>query len=271
VIDLPLSRRVLQLSVTIFALTAALCCRSSGRGTVPPGTTEPDRFLYERGMAALEDKSWLTARQFFTQVTETYTQSPFRPDAKLGIGDSYLGEGTAESMVLAINEFQEFLAFYPTHARADYAQYKLGMAHFNQMRAPQRDQSETRNAIRDLEAFLTRYPNSSLVPEVRGKLREARDRLSTSEYEVGLHYYRVKWYPGAADRFQTLLKQDPEYSRRDAVYFYLGETLIRGGRRAEALPYFERLLAEFDKSEFTADAHRRIDELKAQVEAKDPS
>jgi outer membrane protein assembly factor BamD len=261
-----------RLSVAILAFAVAAGCGSTGgRGTVPPGTSEPDRFLYERGMEELQDESWLDARQFFTQVTETYTQSPFRPEAKLGIGDSYLGEDTAESIVLAINEFQEFLAFYPTHPRADYAQYKLAMAHFNQMRAPQRDQSETRNAIRDLEAFLTRYPNSSLVPDVRMKLREARDRLSTSEYEVGLHYFRIKWYPGAADRFTTLLKQDPEYSRRDAVYFYLGETLVRGGRGAEALPYFEKLVAEFDKSEHLEEARRRIEELKAQNLAKQPS
>jgi outer membrane protein assembly factor BamD len=253
------------------ALAAAIACASSGRGGVPSGTTEPDRFLFERGTQELDDRSWLTARQFFTQLTETYTQSPYRPDAKLGIGDSYLGEGTAESIVLAINEFQEFLAFYPTHPRADYAQYKLAMAHFNQMRAPQRDQTETRSAIRDFDAFLTRYPNSSLVPEVRSKLREARDRLSTSEYEVGMHYFRIRWYPGAADRFMTLLKQDPEYSRRDAVYYYLGETLVRGGRRAEALPYFERLIAEFEKSEYINETRKRIEELKAQVEPSPPS
>ena len=113
------------------------------------------------------DKKWLTAREFFKQVTETYTQSPYRPDAKLGIGDTYLGEGTAEALVLAINEFQEFLSFYPTNPRADYAQYKLGMAHFRQMRAPQRDQTETREAIKEFETFVARYPNSELMPEVQ--------------------------------------------------------------------------------------------------------
>ena len=84
--------------------------------------------------------------------------------------------------MLAINEFQEFLSFYPTNRRADYAQYKLGMAHFRQMRAPQRDQTETRDTIREFEAFVVRYPNSELMPEVKAKLREARDRLSEADY-----------------------------------------------------------------------------------------
>ncbi len=50
---------------------------------------------------------------------------------------------------ILINEFTEFLSFYPTNRRADYAQYKLGIAHFRQMRSPQRDQTETRDALRE--------------------------------------------------------------------------------------------------------------------------
>src|SRR5439155_12399555 len=124
--------------------------------------TQPDKFLFDRGTAALNDKKWLTAREFFKQVVETYTQSPYRPDAKLGLGDTYLGENTAEALVLAINEFTEFLSFYPTNERAAYAQYKLGMAHFKQMRAAQRDQTETKEAIKAFQTFVDRYPTSSL-------------------------------------------------------------------------------------------------------------
>ena len=57
---------------------------------------------------------------------------------------------------------------------------------------------------------------------------------------------------------------------RDGVYYYLAESLIERGaradkeREAEALPYFERLLAEFKESEFLLEARKRVEELKAQ-------
>ena len=208
-------------------------------------------------------KKWLTSREFFKQVVETYVQSPYRPDSKLGIGDSYLGEGTAEALVLAINEFREFLSYYPTHKRADYAQYKLGLAHVRQMRAPQRDQTETREAVKELQAFVDRYPNSELLPEVRTKLRAARDRLSESDYQVGYFYFRQHWYPGAIERFKALLRDDPGYTRRDAVYFFYGEALLKTkNREAEALPLYERLVSEFERSEYLPEAQRRIEELK---------
>jgi outer membrane protein assembly factor BamD len=261
------TRAALVLALVIAGALAAGCAQR-GRGAIPPGTAQPDQFLYDRGMEALNAKKWLTAREFLRQLTETYTQSPLRPDAKLAIGDTYLGEGSAEALVLAINEFQEFLSFYPTNRRADYAQYKLGMAHFRQMRAPQRDQTETRDTIREFETFVTRYPNSELMPEVQAKLREAKDRLSEADYEVGVFYYRQRWYPGAIDRLSTLLKTDPEYTGRDGAYFYLGEALSKINRQAEALPYYEKLVSEFEQSEHLDDAKKRIAALKAESQAK---
>ena len=252
----------LSCGLAVALLIGAAACATHTRGSVPPGTNEPDKFLFDKGTDALNAKKWLTAREFFKQVTETYTASPYRPDAKLGIGDTYLGEGTSEALVLAINEFREFLSFYPTNRRADYAQYKLAMSHFRQMRAAQRDQTETRETVKELEAFVTRYPTSSLMDEAKGTLREARDRLSESDYLVGYFYFRQRWYPGAIDRFKALLKEDAEYTGRDAVFYYLAESLARTKREAEALPYFERLVNEFESSEYLPLAQKRITELK---------
>jgi outer membrane protein assembly factor BamD len=257
--------------VIVLALAAAAGCASRNARSVPPGTTQPDKFLFDRGTLELNEKHWLTAREFFKQVTETYTQSPYRPDAKLAIGDTYLGENTAESLVLGINEFQEYLAFYPTNPRADYAQFKLGMAHFKQMRAAERDQTETKAAIKEFETFVARYPNSTMMPEVQARLRETRDRLSQSEFLVGRFYYRINAYAGAIARLAAILKQDAGFTGRDGVYFYLGESMIKLNRAAEALPYFEKLLDEFQQSEYLEEARKRLDGLKTQAQLTKPS
>jgi outer membrane protein assembly factor BamD len=250
------------LPIALAAILALSACAGQRRGAVPTGTTEPDKFLFDRGTSELAKKKWLTAREYFKQVTETYTQSAYRPDAKLGIGDTYLGEGTAEALVLAINEFREFLSFYPTNSRADYAQYKLAMAHFRQMRHPQRDQTETREAVKEFETFVARYPSSSLMPEAQAKLREAKDRLSEADYLVGFFYYRSRWYPGAVDRFKAVLKEDPGFTGRDALYYYYAESLVKLNRQAEALPLLEKLVQEFEKSEYLVEAQKLITELK---------
>jgi outer membrane protein assembly factor BamD len=247
----------------VLTLVFSAAC-GGNRSGVPANTSNPDRFLFDRGNEALKESKWINAREYFRQVVDNYPQSPVRPDAKLGVGDSFLGEKGAESLVLAANEYREFLTFYPRHERADYAQYKLAMSHFMQMRAPERDQTETIAALKEFQGFFDRYPASPLTAEVRTKWREARDRLSQAEFRVGFHYFRVRWYVGAIPRFRGVLKEDPEFTQRDGVYFYLAESLARTDKKPEAIPLYERLLTEFGQSEHAEEARKRLDELKAQ-------
>jgi outer membrane protein assembly factor BamD len=247
--------------VAVLIAAAAAC--AGKKPLVPANVAEPDRYLLDLANAAVMKEDWLKAREYYRQVVDNYPQSPVRPDAKLGIGDTYLGDGSAESLVLATAEYREFLTFYPTNPRADYAQYKLAMSHFKQMRAPERDQTETKAALAEFENFFERYPNSPLTTEVRNDWRIARDRLSEASYRIGLHYYRSRWYPGAVDRFREVLKDDPNYSHRDDVYFYLAECYAKSNRKAEAIPYLERLLAEYTASEHLDEARRRLQELQA--------
>jgi outer membrane protein assembly factor BamD len=255
------ARRSTHVGLAVMLLFLGAC--GGPRAVAPPGV-QPDRFLFDRGTAELMMEHWLQAREYFQRIIDGYPQSPSRPDAKLGVGDSYLGENTSESQVYAANEFREFLQFYPTHARADYAQYKLAMSHYQQMKAPERDQTQTKAAITEFNAFFERYPTSALTPEVRVKWREAKDRLSAASYRVGFYYFRAKWYPGAIDRFKEILRDDPGYSGRDSVYYYLAESLTKTDKRAEALPYLDRLVKEYTQSEFLEDARRQLAGLQAQ-------
>jgi len=66
------------------------------------------------------------------------------------------------------------------------------------------------------------------------------------------------------DRFREVLRDDPDFSGRDAVYFYLAESLAKTDKRAEAVPYFERLLTDFQQSELAHEARKRLDQLKVQ-------
>jgi outer membrane protein assembly factor BamD len=247
-------RRVIRVAAAAAALViVAVSAGCSGnKNVVPTGILEGDKYLFDRATELVSKKKWIQAREYYRQLVDNYPQSSYRPDAKLGLGDTFLGDGSAEALVLAQNEFREFLTFYPTHARADYAQYKLGMCHFKQMLAPDRDQTATKEAVAELTLFVQRYPQSSLLEGGRQKLREAQNRLTESEYKVGYFYWRNKWYPGAIERFKAVMKNDPEYPKRDAVYYYLGDSLVKMGRRAEAVPYFDRLVTEFEESEFMA-------------------
>jgi len=236
-------------------------CASGGIAPVSVAESEADVFLFKAGTEALDRERWLTAREYFRRLVDTYPTSVHRQDAKLGIGDSYLGEERIESDVLAAGEFREFLRFYPLASRADYAQYRLALSQVRQVLGPQRDQTATRDALRELDAFLAAFPNSQYLSEVAKLHREMRDRLSESELLVGRHYFRTRLYVGSVSRLEALLKTDPEYSGRDRAYYYLAEAYYLMNRKEEARPYYQKLVDEFSVSEFLDEAQERLTEF----------
>jgi outer membrane protein assembly factor BamD len=257
--------RALAAAGIVLTLAAGAGCGKK-EPKLPVGTGDAEKFLMDRGNEALAKKRWLKAREYYRRIVDDYPQSRYRPDAKLGLGDTYIGESSVESLILAANEFKEFLTYYPTNERAYYAQYKLALAHFDQMLASQRDQTQTKEAVKEFENFVERYPDSPLIADGRKKLRESRDRMSAADYQVGYFYYRARWYPGAIARFRTIMANDPEYTSRDAVYFYLAECLVKMRLNAEALPLLDRLSKEFEKSEYLQKAKR----LQAEIESAPP-
>lgn len=262
--------RALWCAAAVLAVALGTACGPK-KNVIPQNISQPDRYLLDKAEEAFKKKRWSDSREYYRQVVDNYPQSPIRPDAKLGMGETYLSEGSTEALVMGANEFREFLTFYPTNPKADLAQFHLALCHQKQMRAAERDQTETKEALKEYQVFFDRYPNSPLMPEVRAKWREARDRLSLASYRVGITYYRQRWYTGAVDRFREVLKEDPEFTGKAGLYFYLADSLLKGDPTADkknskalAVPYFERLLSEFAQSEFADDAKKRLQALNAQ-------
>lgn len=253
------------LAVILLSPLTLVGCGSSGPKMPPAGSSEPDKFLFDHGNDAMAKRHWMEAREYYRALVERYPQSPYRPDAKLALGDTYIAENSAESKVLALNEFTEFLSFFPTSPRADYAQFRIGFAHFKSMLGPQRDQTETRETLLQFAIFFQRFPNSKLRPEVEKYDREARDRLSESEFEVGRFYARLNWCPGAVERLQGVVKEDPKFTNRDGVYYYLGECYYLSNQKAAALPWYDRIVKEFTQSDYLERAKKRIAEIKPQT------
>ncbi len=265
------------------ACLTLLACTALGCGTpeleIAPATADADRMLFERAETAMGEESWTRAREYYVQIRDNYPQSALRADARLAVAETYYEDGTLASYVAAQAELREFLRLYPSHRLSARAQYLLGMVFFQQMRSEQRDQSETREAVSEFERFIelavtdptfAEGVDDQLLDEVRTRLREARDRLSDASFVVGRFYYRNKYYPGAIDRFREILDDDPGYTRRDQIYFHLASSLAASDREREALPMFERLVDEYQSSEFLEEATAQIAALKTSLDLDSP-
>ena len=263
-----------QLRWIIVILLASLLSACGGDlPDIAPTNLEADVVLFERGNNALAEEDWSRAREYFEQIRDNYPQSQFRANARLLIAQSYQAESSAISSAAALAELREFLRLYPpTHELSSRAQYMLATVYFDQMRRPERDQSQTRYAIEELETFITQYggtADADLLNDVRIKLREALDRISESSFIVGRFYYRNKHYVGAIQRFRSILEQDPGYTQRENVYYYLADSLAETDRAGEALSMFEQLLTEYPETVYREETGQKIAELDSALDVED--
>ena len=137
---------------------ARRCCAKKAT-TIPTGTAEPDKFLFDRGTEALNAKKWLTAREFFQHASSTTTRrartGPTRSSAS---ATPTSAKAPRNRWCWRSTSTRNSCRSTPPAPRADYAQYKLAMCHFPQMRRPERDQTETREALHEFETFCSRVP-----------------------------------------------------------------------------------------------------------------
>ena len=239
----------------------------ASRTQVPPGTADADKFLFTRGEEEFKDKNWVKAREYYRQIVDNYPQSPFRPDAKLAVGDTL--HRRAHDRVAAPG--RERVPRVP-HVLSDQRARRLRAvpARLRVSRADARARSRSIGHARRRQGaggLHGTYPNSALLPDAKKLLREAKDRLSEASYRVGYTITASSGIRAPSIGFKDVLKDDPEFTHRDAVYFYLAEALRLSNLKdtaklAEALPYYERIIKEFETSEYLENAKKRIAELK---------
>ena len=203
------------------------------------------------------------ARSYFTYVYETFPNDVLGRRSLLRIADTYFEQGDPVNLVEAQYKYRDFINRYPTSDQADYATMQIAMCSYKQMEKPDRDQQKTREALEKFNDMVRAYPNSALKVQAEEKRGEVLDRLARHEHIIARFYIkRGSWF-AATQRLNFIIDEYPSFVARDAVFYDLGHALSMLGRNGEARLYFERVIAEYPKSEYAEQARRRLTNLKA--------
>ena len=203
-----MTRWILRTSV------AALLCACAGGKTdvakpVNPVTASDAAKAYDQAMIEKRDKNYVEATTYFEVVRQNFPYSQYAALADLALADmSY----EREDWSAAATAYQDFVKSHPSHAKADYAAYRVGLSFYGDrpsdifMLPPsyERDQASLRQALEALQRFVTGYPKSDYLQKARDLINDCRERLAAQDRYVAGFYWKRKAWRGAAGRLIAL-------------------------------------------------------------------
>ncbi|MEW6375644.1 MAG: lipopolysaccharide transport periplasmic protein LptA [Thermodesulfobacteriota bacterium] len=229
------------LSIVISCL---LGCGGKGKSVK---TVEGDpELLYKQALARFNKRDYSEALKQFEQLKSSFPDSPpYTILAELKVGDCHFFK---KDYVEAIAAYEEFKKIHPTHAEIPYVQYQIGMAYFNQMLTPDRDQTPTKKALSNFEYLIANTPPSLFTEKAKEKVGVCRRRLVDHEFYIGNFYYKHGKFHAAVARFEGLLEKFPKNPEEDKALYLLGKSYLELEQGEKAKEAFTKIVNEYPKS-----------------------
>ncbi|HIJ81020.1 MAG TPA: outer membrane protein assembly factor BamD [Desulfuromonadales bacterium] len=235
------------LLLTLAAMTA---------GCAAPNLNKPSDVLFKEGEQYYQRKNYEDAIAQWKKVKESYQSPELTTLAEINIADAYF---LNKDYIEAAAEYDNFRKLHPNHPQADFALYRQGLSHYNQINSIDTDQTPLKNSLQFFESYLKLYPTGAHRTDVQEKIRDCRDKQLQYEIYVGRFYLTTKAYKAAISRFESALLQFSEQSRKDEVLYLLGRSYLEDGQKSKGREYFGRLAKEFPDSTFISSANRSMD------------
>jgi len=220
----------------------------------------PDKVLYDKAEAAVKRGRYDVARLDLQTLLNAYPDSQYMMRAKLGVADSWYKEGGVAALTQAEQEYTDFITFFPNAPEAAEAQMRIGDIYFKQMDKPDRDYANTLKAEAAYRQMIQQFPDSTLLPQAKQRLREVQETLASREANIASFYATHQNWSATIARYQTVVDTYPLYSHLDDVLLGLGDSFEAEaqGVRASKLPEAAKAqLLKIDEDQAAA-AYRKI-------------
>ena len=231
----------------------------AGQNTRALSYGENARRSYENAHHAYEDRDCLTAQPLFRRIRSEYPYSRYAALAELRIADCSMMQNQYTE---AIRAFRAFVRQRPAHPEVPYARFKIAESYFRQVPGDfflsppphERDQSPTRNALRQLRRFLLDHPESEHADRAREMVRDTLSQLAQHELYVAEFYLGRDRPRAAVGRLRHLLDVYEGSGIEPRALLLLGRVFLHMREVADARRAFEELVERFPESGYAAQA-----------------
>lgn len=184
-------------------------------------------YKYEAAKAFFTEGSYGKAATLLEELVPILKGSSYGEEALYMLGMTYQNQG---DYVMAANYFTTYYTSYPRGEFTEEARFQSGRSLYLGTPEFRLDQTNTYNAIRELQVFIEFFPSSARRLQAQDMIFELQDRLVEKEYYSAKLYYDLGTYTGnssiastgnnyqaAIVTAQNVLKDYPYTSMREAL------------------------------------------------------
>ena len=208
------------------------------------------------GEEDLRAERFEAARLAFKRLLEEHPDSKHRRSALLRLGDSYYHE---EEYIESKLQYTEYVRLYPVSAGTPKAYYFLAMSDYQRNLAIDQDASVARDALKNFQTLVRRFPGSEYTADAKQKISELREYLSKNALFIANFYLRTNLRVSAIPRYKEIIRDfgDVPHVRAEAMY-KLGESYRIEQSFKKAGEAYRSLLESYPDDRFASLAYGRL-------------
>jgi len=261
----------------VLALALGAACSSDKFDTTKPAGVNQANIgdAYNKGLKEMKDQNYLEATSIFEFVRNNYPYSQYAALSELALADMAFER---DENLAAANAYADFVKAHPSHPKADYASFRVGLCYYNEKPSDwwflppsfEKDLTPVKQALDAWNKFLVSYPKSEYVTRARDLINDCRLRLAAHDRYVAEFYAKRGGWRGAAGRWLSIAdnygdlqegRVRGESLRNGAVAW--GEAKDPAAERSA----LQRLVQESPRDPHRAEAEKLLQQIPAEAPA----
>lgn len=250
--------------VILFSISLLVACNGYKKIIKDPNYEAKEKLAKE----LYDKKKYARALPLYEELITVYRGT--RKAEELYYYYAYCNFGVGDYL-LANYWFEYFVNTYPFSSKAEECEYMAAYCFYKDSPREPLEQTNTINAIHELQAFIDAHPQSEKVKECNVLIDKLRKKLENKDYRVSVQYLNMEYYTASIVAFQNMLKDYPETDRRPeiaynivkAAYLY-AENSVKSKRKERlmtAKDHYDKYCSKLSENKFTKDSRNLYDKI----------
>lgn len=233
---------------------------------------------YEAAVQYYEKKQYSKALPLLEELSSVYRGTDKAEKISFYYAYSTYAVG---DYLLAGYQFNNFVKTFPASDKNEECAFLYAYCFFLESPRYSLDQMDTRNAIRELQIFINKYPESSHVKQSNELIVKLREKLERKYFEIAKQYYFLDDYNASIVSFENVLKDYPDTKyREEAMYLIVKSNYLyavksfdfkKAVRLKSTIDAYNKFLSYYSDSQYSkelenyyAGAKRRLESINSQ-------